>query len=569
MKILKQGLCLALLGAGLAAVPGTLATASAPAAAADKSLIQQIKDGADGSVTASTETATGKVGFLRARGANADLLPGESADSAASASAKADAFLDKYARAFGAKPGELVRERVSADKLGWTVDYVQRYRGVPVFGAMLRAHLDRDGDLTAVNGYAAPNLDLSVTPRLSAAEIGRAAVAAVKADPPGHDGDADTSGVKSVRTDLAVYRTGIPRGDRGEAVLVYVVEVSNGSNVRDMVFLDANTGKLVNRYSLVHDALDRDVHEASPATPPIWQEGDPFPGALNADQRNLVEGTGESYWFFQNAFGRDSYNGAGITMKTVNNDPGIACPNANWNGVTTNYCNGVTSDDVVAHEWGHAYTEFTWNGIYQWQPGALNESYSDIWGETVDLLNGRMDGDEGDITTKRTDGLCSQHTPVSPRVIINSPASIAKICTAGRATFGPDLTHTGITDDVVLAQDPADVAGPATTDACSPLTNAAAVAGNIAIVDRGTCGFPVKVKNAQNAGAVAVIIGNTLGRGQFSPSRDRRDDHDPQRGHRRARPAPDRRRPGHRACQRDDEGQHVRRQEPVVPLAHG
>ena len=368
MKILKQGLCLALLGAGLAAVPSTLATAAAPAAAADKSLIQQIKDGADGSVTASTETATGKVDFLRARGANADLLPGESADSAASASAKADAFFEGYAQAFGARPGELVRHRVSADKLGWTVDYVQRYRGVPVFAAMLRAHVDRDGNLTAVNGYAAPDLNLSVSPRLSAAESGRAAVAAVKADPPGHDGDANTSGVKSVRTDLVVYRTGVPRGDLGKAVLTYVVEVSNGTSVRDMVFIDADTGKLVNRYSLAHDALDREVYEASPATVPIWQESDPFPGALNADQQNLVEGTGESYWFFVNAFGRDSYNGAGITMKTVNNDPTINCPNANWNGVTTNYCNGVTSDDVVSHEWGHAYTEFTWTASTSGSP---------------------------------------------------------------------------------------------------------------------------------------------------------------------------------------------------------
>ena len=97
-------------------------------------------------------------------------------------------------------------------------------------------------------------------------------------------------------------------------------------------------------------------------------------------------------------------------MKTVNNDPTIDCPNANWNGVTTNYCNGVTSDDVVAHEWGHAYTEYTHGLIYQWQSGALNESYSDIWGETVDLINGREDEDEGDITTKRPDGLCSTHT---------------------------------------------------------------------------------------------------------------------------------------------------------------
>ena len=77
-------------------------------------------------------------------------------------------------------------------------------------------------------------------------------------------------------------------------------------------------------------------------------------------------------------------------MRTVNNDPTIACPNANWNGVTTNYCDGVTSDDTVSHEWGHAYTEFTSGLVYQWQPGAMNEAYSDIWGETVDIINARF-----------------------------------------------------------------------------------------------------------------------------------------------------------------------------------
>ena len=136
----------------------------------------------------------------------------------------------------------------------------------------------------------------------------------------------------------------------------------------------------------------------------VWKEGDPFPGTLNEDQQNIVTATGEAYWFFQNAFGRDSYDGAGARDEHGQQRPAIACPNANWNGVTTNYCNGVTSDDVVAHEWGHAYTEYTHDLIYQWQPGALNESYSDIWGETVDLINGRMDDDEGDITTKRADG---------------------------------------------------------------------------------------------------------------------------------------------------------------------
>jgi hypothetical protein len=39
-------------------------------------------------------------------------------------------------------------------------------------------------------------------------------------------------------------------------------------------------------------------------------------------------------------------------------------------------------------------------------------------------------------------------------------------------------------------------------------TTAAAVRGKVAIIDRGVCGFAVKAKNAQNAGAVGVIIAN-------------------------------------------------------------
>ena len=85
-------------------------------------------------------------------------------------------------------------------------------------------------------------------------------------------------------------------------------------------------------------------------------------------------------------------------MITVNNDPRISCPNANWNGVTTNYCTGVTGDDTVAHEWGHAYTESTSGLIYQWQSGAMNEAYSDIWGETVDMINDRDERGRRDAT---------------------------------------------------------------------------------------------------------------------------------------------------------------------------
>jgi hypothetical protein len=92
----------------------------------------------------------------------------------------------------------------------------------------------------------------------------------------------------------------------------------------------------------------------------------------------------------------------------------------------------------------------------------------------------------------------------TPQINVLFPFGIGSI-RIGAAVFGPPLSFPGIFDFVVQALDPADAAGPLTTDACSPLTNAAAVAGKIALVDRGTCGFTVKVKNAQNAGAVAVI----------------------------------------------------------------
>jgi len=199
----------------------------------------------------------------------------------------------------------------------------------------------------------------------------------------------------------------------------------------------------------------------------------------------------------------DSYDGAGSEMQSVNNDPRINCPNANWNGITTNYCNGVTGDDVVAHEWGHAYTDYTHNLIYQWQSGALNESYSDIWGETVDMLNGA--GTDLPDTT-RSANTCSIYTTPVPLLTVNSPASIAGNYAAGAASFGPPLSNPGITGSAVLADDGAG----ATSDACTALVNGAAISGNIALVDRGSCAFTIKVKNAQNAGATGVIVADNV-----------------------------------------------------------
>src|SRR5439155_19247582 len=93
-----------------------------------------------------------------------------------------------------------------------------------------------------------------------------------------------------------------------------------------------------------------------------------------------------------------------------------------------------------------------------------------------------------------------------PVLRVNSPAAIAADYEAGTATFGPTLTSPGVTQAVVLVNDGVGT----TSDGCEALVNGAAVAGKIALVDRGTCGFTQKVKNAQNAGAIGVIIADNV-----------------------------------------------------------
>lgn len=472
--------------------------------------LERLKRNARGSVTVSTKKSTALVSFVRA-GKNGDLLPG---NSSRTPQGKALGFFAEYGALFGVSNAqtELVQIGSFQDQYGGThVSYKQVYKGVPIFGGVVRVHLDASNNLTAINGVTVPDINLSTTPKLSVAEAGNLAVAAVVADPPRNEANADVaaplnaSDLSVAAATLYVYRIGLVRDVPGTNQLVYEIEVTNGANVREMVFVHAHSGKVVNRFSMIHDAHDglfRILYEQNTDNQ-IWQEGQAFPGSLNQDQQNIVNFSGNAYYHFLNAFGRNSYDGLGAHMRSVNNDPRINCPNANWNGATTNYCNGVTADDVVAHEWGHAYTEYTHNLIYQWQSGALNESYSDIWGELVDQINGVGTDSPAPV---RTVGACSTHTAPRQTLIINSPASIAQECGVGAALFGPPLTTTGVTGDVVLADD-----GVAPgSDACTALINGAAVNGKIALVDRGTCGFTVKVKNAQNAGAIAVVVVNNV-----------------------------------------------------------
>jgi Zn-dependent metalloprotease len=68
----------------------------------------------------------------------------------------------------------------------------------------------------------------------------------------------------------------------------------------------------------------------------------------------------------------------------------IPCPyqNAFWNGQQMVYGQNFVADDVVAHEITHGVTDYASRLFYYYQSGAINEAFSDIWGEFIDLSNG-------------------------------------------------------------------------------------------------------------------------------------------------------------------------------------
>ena len=157
------------------------------------------------------------------------------------------------------------------------------------------------------------------------------------------------------------------------------------------------------------------------------------------------------------------------------------------------------SDDIVSHEWGHAYTEYTSGLVYQWQPGAMNESYSDIWGETVDLINARHNE--------------TPDTPADRRAVLGvhpgrRRAVHQRSCAHRRALRrGSRVVRAG---DRQPRASPTTWSWVAPLNGCTALTNAAAVAGNFVYVDRGTCTFDIKADNAEAAGATGIIVGQNV-----------------------------------------------------------
>ncbi len=102
-------------------------------------------------------------------------------------------------------------------------------------------------------------------------------------------------------------------------------------------------------------------------------------------------GVSQTYSFYMSNFGRSSYDNAGAALYSYVNDPTYT-NNAFWDGSamnfnkrtpTSTYPGGVTGIDVTGHELTHGVTQEESGLNYSKEPGAMNESMSDIMGKSV------------------------------------------------------------------------------------------------------------------------------------------------------------------------------------------
>jgi len=135
---------------------------------------------------------------------------------------------------------------------------------------------------------------------------------------------------------------------------------------------------------IVYDAKNG---SSLPGTP-VRNEGDPPSSDVAVNE--AYDGAGTTYDLYKNIYDRNSIDNNGMRIdSTVHYQKNY--DNAFWDGLQMVYGDGdgelfnrfTIAIDVIGHELTHGVTQFEAKLVYSQQPGALNESMSDVFGSLV------------------------------------------------------------------------------------------------------------------------------------------------------------------------------------------
>lgn len=327
-------------------------------------------------------------------------------------------------------------KRSFVDEAGGEHARVQHlHRGVPVFGSEVYAHGNVNGTVTMINGQLVDALDINTTPILNAEQAVQVALQKIGPAKYRWEDAAQEASIKETYNDA--QRTWRPQPElviapvRGDfagrdyrLAWKMMIPVDAPQPANWIYFVDARTGEVMISFNKMHSVtgtgtsiysgtvnietnLNGSTYEMYDAGRKIKtydaNNAGSLPGTLLTDSDNVWDGTRQVagvdvhwgtqwvYDYYLNIHGRNSFNNAGAQF-TQSVHVNTNWVNASWNGSQVQFGdgNGVDSDelvaiDVAAHEWTHAVTDYESDLTYSGESGALNESLSDIFGETIQI----------------------------------------------------------------------------------------------------------------------------------------------------------------------------------------
>ena len=317
---------------------------------------------------------------------------------------------------------ELTTKRVEVDEVGMGHTRVQQtYQGVPVFGAEAIVHLNKDDSLFAFTDHLLKDITVDIRPALAITDAINTALA--------HYGCSDCLTslpqvdlwiLRQQDGDHLTYRVQLWREDGSEqtAMPVYFIDAHSGALLWNYDNLQTATGS-----SLYSGSVTINTYFKSPTyymeditrkigtfdfrngTSSVYRFTDTNNVWDSSSQRAGVDahyGAAKVYDYYKNTHGRTGidgnggpggYTSANGTTRLISSRVhyGSNYNNAFWNGTYMTYGDGNGSTfsplvtlDICGHEMAHGVTERTAGLVYSGESGALNESWSDVFGAMVE-----------------------------------------------------------------------------------------------------------------------------------------------------------------------------------------
>ncbi len=326
--------------------------------------------------------------------------------------------------------------RMETDALGIVhVRTSQHHRGIPVVGGELIGHFDSAGRLQTINGYTYSGITVETNPGVTADN----ALLIAGADLESFFGAGSPDDPQLVV---------LPWNDRYHLCWRLWL-LSQAPPGRWEYYVDAHSGEIVLKANRIKEApaigsgigvmgqwryhidteqdgymyllvdytrrADNNVHGHDGLMPDSGfiqtnTATTTLPGSVAIDGNNewIAPSQGPAvdahvytsliYDYWNHHLGRNGYNDSGASMLTIVGYSGSGYNNAYWDGSRVviwapsgNYRSLAGCPDVLAHEWAHALTEYCSDLVYQGEPGALNEAFSDMMGAAFEFAHDSLD----------------------------------------------------------------------------------------------------------------------------------------------------------------------------------